>query len=54
MNIQLTDYQMDAVEKMHNGCILRGGTGSGKTPGTRCLSVRIIPGGSLNTLLYIE
>lgn len=22
---------MDAVEKMHNGCILRGGTGSGKT-----------------------
>jgi len=31
LNIQLTDYQMDAVEKMHNGCILRGGTGSGKT-----------------------
>lgn len=31
MNIQLTDYQIDAVEKMHNGCILRGGTGSGKT-----------------------
>lgn len=31
MNIQLTDYQIDAVEKMHNGCILRGGTGAGKT-----------------------
>ncbi len=31
MNIQLTDYQIEAVEKMHNGCILRGGTGSGKT-----------------------
>jgi hypothetical protein len=31
LNIQLTDYQIDAVEKMHNGCILRGGTGSGKT-----------------------
>jgi hypothetical protein len=31
LNIQLTDYQVDAVEKMHNGCILRGGTGSGKT-----------------------
>lgn len=31
MNIQLTDYQVDAIEKMHNGCILRGGTGSGKT-----------------------
>lgn len=25
------DYQIDAVEKMHNGCILRGGTGAGKT-----------------------
>lgn len=31
MYIQLTDYQVEAVEKMHNGCILRGGTGSGKT-----------------------
>lgn len=31
MFIQLTDYQVDAVEKMHNGCILRGNTGSGKT-----------------------
>jgi len=31
LNIQLTDYQIDAIEKMHNGCILRGGTGSGKT-----------------------
>lgn len=31
MYIQLTDYQVEAVEKMHNGCILRGNTGSGKT-----------------------
>ena len=31
MGIQLTEYQVNAVEKMHNGCILRGGTGSGKT-----------------------
>lgn len=31
MPIQLTDYQVDAVERMHNGCILRGNTGSGKT-----------------------
>ena len=31
LNIQLTDYQVDAIEKMHNGCILRGGTGAGKT-----------------------
>lgn len=29
--IQLEDYQMEAVERMHNGCILKGGTGSGKT-----------------------
>lgn len=29
--IQLKDYQIDAIEKMHNGCVLRGGTGSGKT-----------------------
>lgn len=27
----LYDYQMDAVEKMHNGCILNGGVGSGKS-----------------------
>lgn len=31
MKIQLTDYQVEAVAKMHNGCILRGNTGSGKT-----------------------
>lgn len=29
--IQLTDFQIEAIRKMHNGCILRGGTGSGKT-----------------------
>ena len=27
----LYDYQMDAVEKMRNGCILNGGVGSGKS-----------------------
>lgn len=27
----LRDYQMDAVEKMKNGCILNGGVGSGKS-----------------------
>lgn len=30
-NIKLYDYQMDAIEKMHNGCILCGGVGSGKS-----------------------
>lgn len=29
--IQLTDYQMDAIKRMKNGCVLRGGTGAGKT-----------------------
>lgn len=29
--IQLTEYQVDAIERMKNGCVLRGGTGSGKT-----------------------
>lgn len=27
----LYDYQMDAVKRMHNGCILNGGVGSGKS-----------------------
>lgn len=30
-NIKLYGYQMDAIEKMHNGCILCGGVGSGKS-----------------------
>lgn len=29
--MQLRDYQLDAVERMHNGCILCGGVGSGKS-----------------------
>lgn len=31
MSIQLRDYQLDAVNRMKNGCILVGGVGSGKS-----------------------
>lgn len=31
MAIKLYDYQLDALKKMHNGCILCGGVGSGKS-----------------------
>ena len=31
MKINLYNYQEDAVEKMHKGCILCGGVGSGKS-----------------------
>ena len=30
-NMELRDYQKDAVSRMHNGCILCGGVGSGKS-----------------------
>ena len=31
MSIQLRDYQIDAVKRMRDGCILNGGVGSGKS-----------------------
>lgn len=31
MAVQFRDYQWDAIQRMHNGCILCGGVGSGKS-----------------------
>lgn len=31
MTLKLKDFQMEAIHKMHNGCILNGGVGSGKS-----------------------
>lgn len=31
MQVELHEHQTDALRKMHNGCILRGGVGSGKS-----------------------
>ena len=31
MSVGLYDFQLEAVSKMHNGCILCGGVGTGKS-----------------------
>ena len=49
--ITLRDYQMDAVKRMKNGCILCGGVGSGKSR-TALAYYYILNGGVLNTEKY--
>ena len=50
--INLYDYQLDAIGKMKNGCILCGGVGSGKSR-TSLAYYYLTNGGELNSQKYI-
>ena len=52
MAIQLRDYQIDAISKMRNGCILCGGVGSGKSR-TALAYYFVENGGEINPEKYI-
>ncbi len=51
--INLRDYQADAVKRMHNGCILCGGVGSGKSM-TSIAYYYDMFGGDLNSEKYVR
>ena len=51
--IQLRQYQIDAVSRMKNGCILCGGVGSGKSR-TALAYYYICQGGKLDTKDYVK
>lgn len=51
--ISLYDYQLDAVNRMHNGCILCGGVGSGKSRTSLAYYYKE-QGGKLNTKNYSD
>lgn len=50
--IQVSDYQLDAVKRMRNGCILCGGVGSGKSR-TALAYYYLCEGGEIGTDKYI-
>lgn len=50
--IELRDYQVDAIRKMKNGCILCGGVGSGKSR-TALAYYYLLEGGKLSTDEYV-
>lgn len=52
MSIKLRDYQLSALKRMHNGCILNGGVGSGKSI-TALAYYYIQNGGEVNTENFI-
>lgn len=49
MGVKLYDYQLEALDKMKNGCILNGGVGSGKSR-TGIAYYYILQGGQLDPL----
>ena len=51
--VKLRDNQVDAVKRMHTGCILWGGVGSGKSI-TSLAYYYIQYGGQLNTTNYVR
>lgn len=51
-SISLYSHQLEAIKKMHNGCILNGGVGSGKSI-TSLAYYYINQGGELNTDSYV-
>lgn len=53
MSVELFDYQLKAIEKMKNGCILNGGVGSGKSI-TALAYYYLKNEGELSSLMGIE
>lgn len=51
--VKLYDYQVDALARMKNGCILNGGVGSGKSR-TSLAYYYILNGGRVNTKDYVK
>lgn len=53
MSVDLRDYQLDAVNRMHNGCILCGGVGSGKSRTSLAYYYKV-QGGQLDSEDYVK
>ena len=51
--VTLYDYQLEALDKMRNGCVLCGGVGSGKSR-TGLAYYYICNGGKVNTGEYVR